>query len=294
MGFGVFFFIGTVDRRLYRSLQLRNRRGVHCLGVLPDLSRGQLDPESSAAAAYCVHQIRNHIEAVRRPGPGFVLAITSPIPGQGKTSVTTALGWSYAAAGYRTVLVDCDMAVGSLSRQLGLADQPGLKEALRDGTCNGQTCVLSCPNLTVLPAGTDPLVGAEAIRKRDIEAVLEHLRRDFDVVLVDTGPMPVSLESLPVAAAADGVVIVCRRGARRSRLEECLEFLSEAGAFCVGIVLNCAARADCDRYVSSSSLSAPRRKPDDSSRAARELGANDGGNALAYAMRVAADQERKK
>ena len=75
---GFFFLLGSVDRRAYRAAQLRGLRIPRCLGVLPDLGRGRPDPDQSAVAAHCVHQIRNHIEVLRKEKTGFVLAVTSP------------------------------------------------------------------------------------------------------------------------------------------------------------------------------------------------------------------------
>ncbi|UCD76257.1 MAG: hypothetical protein JSV91_04900, partial [Phycisphaerales bacterium] len=133
LSFGGFFLLGTVDRRTYGTRQLAQSLGDDisgCLGVLPDLGQSIDSPESGEVAAHCVHQIRNQIEAIRDPRQGFVLAVSSPFQGDGKTSIVMALGWSYAAAGYNTLLIDCDMVGRSLSRQLGQLEREGLKEVL--------------------------------------------------------------------------------------------------------------------------------------------------------------------
>ncbi|UCD74368.1 MAG: hypothetical protein JSV91_11320, partial [Phycisphaerales bacterium] len=72
--------------------------------------------------------------------------------------------------------------------------------------------------------------------------------------IIDTGPMLGSLESTPVAASADGVVLSVRRGRSRTRLEECRNKLRTLGANCIGVILNYAVRSDCHRYVSEASL----------------------------------------
>lgn len=256
LSLGFFFLLGAIDRRTFSVVQLRDaEHGLRCLGVLPDLSHSRLDPESCAVAAHCVHQIRNHIEAIRPGDRSIVLAVSSAYQGDGKTSIVLALGGSYAAAGYRTVLVDCDLVGRSLTAQLGRSGLAGLREALKERRLNGQVVAAGTPNLSVLPVGLDAAFGAEVIRRADIEAVFRQLRERFDVIIVDTGPMG-SLEGLPVASAADGVVLAVRRGRRQPRVEECVASLRGAGANCLGIILNCAARSDCDRYVSKSTVSA--------------------------------------
>ena len=295
LAFGLFFFISAIDRRAYASAQITDRRtGMRCLGVLPDLRRGVVDEQSCAVAAHCAHQIRNHIEAMRDQNASFVLAVSSPYQGDGKTSIVLALGWSYASAGRRTVLVDCDISGQSLTSQLGHSGQQGLKEVLRSGRVDGELVSLTVPNLSLLPAGASATYGPEAIRQDDLEELFAQLRAKFDVILVDTGPLLASLEALPVASAADAVLLSVRRGRRRSRLEDCIKDLEAVGTACFGVVLNYAATSDCDRYVSGSSLTRARaaRGDEDTDSASTDndvtLGASiSSENALVHAMESA-------
>jgi polysaccharide biosynthesis transport protein len=264
--FAFFFLLGTLDRRLFAAHQLaavaRGTGGVKLLGVLPvlpDGSAGARDPEASAVAAHCVHQIRNQIEAGRDAQQPLVVAVSSPYQGDGKTSLTLALGASYAASGHSTVIVDCDVAGRSLTRHLMLEGECGLEEAVKAGDVAGYLKPLDADNLSVLPAGSDPSFGPEKLRSRDLVRAFRQLRERFDVVVVDTGPLFGSVESLPVVSAVDGVVLVVWRGRRQSRLAECIEALRQVSGRCIGVVLNHAHSSDCSRYVSSSHSTAPLR-----------------------------------
>ena len=254
--FALFFVIGTLDRRAFRSAQIRLSTGQRCLGVLPDLGRSLDDPETSEMAAHCVHQIRNLIEAVRAPGESHVLTVSSPFQGDGKTSTALALGFSYATAGNRTLVLDCDLIGRGMTRQLGLVGHPGLKEALRHGRADGEITTTVTDDLYAMPVGVESSFGGEAVRTRDVAKLFAQLRQEFDMIIVDTGPILGSLESLPASSASDSVVLVMRRGRQRTRLEECLSYLESVGATCLGVILNCAARSDCNRYVSESSIEA--------------------------------------
>jgi len=254
---GAFFVLGTVDRRAYGTHQLKPGTGAvspPCLGVLPVLNQESSDDESREVASHCVHQIRNQIEALRDPSDGYVLTVSSPFQGDGKTSIVLALGWSYAAAGYRTVLVDCDLVGRSLTRQLGMVGDHGLKESLASGDLNGSIKSLSVGGLDAIPCGSDPKVGPESLRRRDLQRVFDELRTKYELIIVDTGPLLGSLESTPVSAASDGVLLTVRRGRSRTRLEECVTKLDAVGAPCIGMVLNYAGRSDTYRYVSEASL----------------------------------------
>jgi Mrp family chromosome partitioning ATPase len=139
---------------------------------------------------------------------------------------------------------------------MGLVGREGLKEALLARELNGSVSPLAIANLSAVPVGVDPRVGPENVRRADLEKLLGQVRDRFDIILVDTGPMLGSLESTPVTAAADGVVLSVRRGRSRSRLEECVARIQTMGTRCVGVILNCALRSDCNRYVSEASLAA--------------------------------------
>ena len=290
VSFGVFFVIGTVDRRAYGAGQLRSESGesrLRCLGVLPDLGRQSGDAESGEVASHCVHQIRNQIEMMRDAAGGFVLVVSSPFQGDGKTSIVMALGWSYAAAGVRTLLIDCDLVGRSLTRQLGMVGREGLKEAVLRGSTTGRIASLPVEQLSVLPVGVDRRLGPEGLRRRDLEGVFEAVRDQYDVVIVDTGPLLGSLESTPVIGAADAVVLALKRGRSRTRLGECARRIEAAGTRCIGVILNGVGRSECSRYVSEASIAeaeAVRRGAGARSSGSEGQTAPGEGNALVVAM----------
>jgi polysaccharide biosynthesis transport protein len=258
---GFFFLLGTFDRRVYAVRQLTDvEGGARLLGVLPALPQHGLDSDAGAVAAHCVHQIRNQIELLRPSDAerrGMVIAISSPYQGDGKTSLVLALGASYAASGTRTALVDSDVVGQMLTHQLWMDGELGLKEALKAGEVSGYAKPLRVDNLHALPVGADDRFGPEKMRRDDLEAVFNQMRKEYDIVLVDTGPLFGSVESLPVAAAVDGVVLLMWRGRSRLRLIECIELLRSVGGRCLGVVLNYARNGDCMRYVSKSHTSVP-------------------------------------
>ncbi|MGI9013220.1 MAG: GumC family protein [Phycisphaerales bacterium] len=256
--FAIFFLLGTIDSRAYRVDQLNEALGIETLGVLPDLNATLQSKEASETAAHCVHQIRNFIEA-RRHAKSSVLAITSPFQGDGKTSITVALGMSYAAAGHNVVVVDGDMVGRGLSRQLGLVGQAGVREAILSGSLNGEVVTIDqgAQQLNVLPVGVDIRVSPESLRRHEVELLFQQLRDRFDIVLVDTGPVLGSLESVPIVTAADATILAVRRGRQRERMNDCMRTLQTFGARVLGVVLNCAEQSDCYRYVSEMSLAVP-------------------------------------
>jgi len=192
----------------------------------------------------------------RSPGDGYVIMVSSPFQGDGKTTLAVSLAWSYAESGHRTLLVDCDFVGMALSHQFDKLKKPGLREVLIGADALGFVEGLGSPFLSILPVGADRSFGASRLHPASLRKVFNSLRRSYDIIIVDTGPMTASIEALPVAAAADGVVLSLRRGRSRARLQECIREIETVGSEYLGVVLNFADKADCIRYGSVSRMSA--------------------------------------
>src|SRR5258708_17517318 len=82
-----------------------------------------------------------------------VYMITSASAGDGKTSLTMALGLSFAASGSRTLVIDSDMVGQGLTARLKAKQSEGLLEALGAGTLHGRVKKTTTPNLYILPIG---------------------------------------------------------------------------------------------------------------------------------------------
>jgi Mrp family chromosome partitioning ATPase len=93
--------------------------------------------------------------------------------------------------------------------------------------------------LAVVPAGSATSLSAALLQGEAFEKVLAAAASRFDLVVVDTPPLNVLSDAMPVAAAVDGVLLVVRGGMTdRDGLEMALHRLRRAGAHVVGIVLN--------------------------------------------------------
>ncbi len=120
IGFGIVLIVGIFDRRIRTSQDAGTRLGdVRLLGILPNLPDDLDDPEHAAIAGFCVHHIRTLLQISSTGNDYKVTTITSPASGTGKTSLTLALGMSFAGSGVRTLLIDCDMIGRSLTTRLG-------------------------------------------------------------------------------------------------------------------------------------------------------------------------------
>jgi receptor protein-tyrosine kinase len=126
--------LGFLDRRMHHIDAARSRLkpAERLLGVLPELPSDFADPVAAADTAHCVHRIRAMLQIRQRASGHKTYAITSPAPGDGKTSLTITLGMSLASSGCRTVLVDCDMDGRGLSAKLARNARRPIGQVLLD------------------------------------------------------------------------------------------------------------------------------------------------------------------
>jgi Mrp family chromosome partitioning ATPase len=151
--------------------------------------------------------------------------------------------------------VDCDFIGRALSHQFKHLHSPGVCEVLRRGSL-GSEVVSVGEQLSLLPVGADISFNASNLQIGALRRLLRTLRDQFDVIIVDSGPVTASVEAIPVASSCDGAVMVIRRGRSRSRLPESVKELTDAGIDYLGLVLNYADADDCRRYGSISKMSA--------------------------------------
>lgn len=252
--------LGLVDRRFRYSDDASESGNASLLGILPVLPKDLRDEEQRAAAAHCVHQIRLLLQ-MSQPGDGGVFALTSPTSGDGKTSLALSLGLSFAATGSRTVLVDFDTVGTGLSVSMEVRGVHGVVGAVREGAINGHVQRTGIQNLWLLPSAPGDEAAVTRMSRTQVRGLIERLRAEYDVVLVDTGPILGSLEASMVAGCVDGMVMVVGRGQQHDYVKKAMERVRAVGGRLAGLVFNRATGSDFKRSVSSASLRSVRALP---------------------------------
>jgi capsular exopolysaccharide synthesis family protein len=247
--------IGLIDRRLRFSDETNSDlSGVHLLGILPNLPDLLTDPDQAATAAHCVHQIRTILQITGHSLNRRVFTVTSGSPGDGKTSLTLALGLSFAASGSRTLLIDGDLVGGGLTARLAVTADHGVLEAMASRDILPLIRSTDVTDLSLLPVGRAMGGYTGSIAPASVRRLIEEAKKHFDVVIIDTGPILGSIEASPMAVAADGVVLCVSRGQQRQLVDRAISHLHAIGARLSGVVFNRAQARDFDHSVSRMSL----------------------------------------
>ncbi|HEY3697187.1 polysaccharide biosynthesis tyrosine autokinase [Phenylobacterium sp.] len=168
-----------------------------------------------------------------------VIAITSALPGEGKTTTSICFARAACRAGARVLLVDCDVRMHSLTHAMGISASAGLLEALSGGIDPmslivrdpaGRVCVLP------LSEGSQPLdnlLGSPAMGR-----MLDRLRPHFDLIVLDCPPVLAVADASAVAHRADGVLFLVRWQSTPAKAAHyALEALRSAEARIAGVVL---------------------------------------------------------
>jgi Mrp family chromosome partitioning ATPase len=181
-----------------------------------------------------------------------VYAVTSPTAGDGKTSLSLSLAMSFTAAGARTLLVDFDLIGHGLTSRLGMSRERGIGHALAANNTAVGAEPTSVPGLSLVASGREDAVYASRVSREALAALITRLRSEYDIVIVDTGPILGSLEANLATSIADAVVMVVGRGQHASDAQSAIRHLGQLGARLAGIVFN---RANSTDFSSSRSAS---------------------------------------
>ncbi|MEA2710774.1 MAG: polysaccharide biosynthesis transport protein [Phycisphaerales bacterium] len=250
----VLLLVGLLDGRMRYSEEAgADMSGMTLLGILPNLPDRLTDPAQAATAAHCVHQIRTMLQ-INSGEDRNVFAVTSASPGDGKTSLTLALGLSFAASGSRTLLIDCDLVGAGLTARLDMSGPDGVLEAMANRELLPHIRTTDIADLSMLPVGQAQAHHAGMFSPQALRRLLNEAKKHFEIILIDSGPVLGSIEATPVCAAADGVILTVSRGQQRPLVEKAIQHLMSIGARFAGVVFNRAQANDFARSISGISL----------------------------------------
>ncbi|MFC5454939.1 polysaccharide biosynthesis tyrosine autokinase [Prosthecobacter fluviatilis] len=172
--------------------------------------------------------------------PPKTILITSAVPNEGKTTVTSNLAVTMALAGARVLLADCDLRRGGVSELFKLPSTPGLSEALR-GKLHWRDAVqeTSTRNLDLLARGDVFDQTSEMLLSKTAEEMLREMGEEYDYVIFDSAPVLVADDTASFAPKLDSVLFVVRMSSTMARLSgKALDLLYERQVNIGGVILN--------------------------------------------------------
>ena len=176
-----------------------------------------------------------------------LILVTSAIPSEGKSLISANLAYSCANHGRKTILVDFDLRRPGLHKFCNLENSKGLLSLVNDvgkpdqdvQNCISESLTEVHPNLFLLPSGGKTRAATEMLEQNDFSTVIDLLRRNAEVIIIDSPPIGLFPDSLAIARKVDEVLFVTRYGkVSRKIVKTLIESINDTGANLLGVVLN--------------------------------------------------------
>jgi capsular exopolysaccharide synthesis family protein len=264
-GITVAFIREGVDYSVKTPEDVEQLIGVATLSIIPTLSEGlrvygygkrpaatsnglkpspvaltmTKSPGSPVAEAYRI--LRTSILFSTPSHPPQAILVCSAKPKEGKTSTVLNLAQALAERGGRVVVVDSDLRIPGLTKNLNLSHAPGLSGVLAGAYGIDEALIQTdlLPGVMVIPAGPRSPNPAELLSSSAIESTIAELRKRFDHIILDSPPLLLVTDATMLSALVDGVVLVVESGSTsRVALIRCRSMLKVAGARLLGVAMN--------------------------------------------------------
>jgi tyrosine-protein kinase len=242
-----------LDPRMITPKEVESALGRPILGQIRRsraLARGPVVGRPAPADIDDFLALRAHLRYLHRDRGVRSVLITSSAEGDGKTTIAWNLAWVAAGRGSPVLFVEGDLRHPTLADALGVDPDRNLVRVL-DGSAalSDVTQEVALPNtengrlpsriLAVAIAGATPTRATDALAWERLGAALEQAERQFDFIVIDTAPILLVPDAIPLLSCVGGVLVVGRlRRTRRAALAQLSERLDSVGAPTLGAVVN--------------------------------------------------------
>ncbi len=229
------------------------------------------DPKSPVSEVF--RTLRTNIQFMNTNNKLKTLLITSTLPNEGKSWVTSNLAVTFAQAGKKVILVDADMRKGRQYTIFEVSPRPGLSNYLSGFDSNTGEEIsddladyiqdTQVPNLYIIPAGNIPPNPSELLISPKMVNLLDRLKELCDIVIVDGTPCELVTDAIILSRIVDSTVIVtAHKQTKKDDLQKIVANIQNVGGKIAGVVLNkipvSVKKYEQSYYYGSTAMSAPR------------------------------------
>lgn len=245
IGYAVAFARQHFDTRLRTADDITERFESPVLAVLPQskgIARTESGPTEDFQSAESLRKLRTNLRYANVDHQAKIILVTSPLQGDGKSSVAASLAKVMAIAGDDVVLVDTDLRRPSVADTFGLHGPLGLLQVLI-GSAKVESSLrpTEITGLSILPAFDTPPNPSELLGSDRMTELVTELARDH-IVILDAPPVLPVTDAVVLAHLADAIVVVASAGRTRTeQLEHAISSIERGKGRIAGVVLNRAA-----------------------------------------------------
>ncbi len=238
VGVALALVLQRLDRRIESEDELADIVGAPTIGRIPLAKETRWERELFYEG---FQFLRANLQLREEARDCRTIAVTSALPGNGKSTVTVGLAKALAASGSTVVAVDGDLRRPTLHQNFGVPAEPGMTNIIGGGAdvLEQLQPTLLAP-VSLLAAGPAlPISASVMAASKPLQELFQTLRGVADYVIVDTAPVTIGADASTIATAVDGVIVVVDQATvKREALKAANEQLTGSGAHVIGVVLN--------------------------------------------------------
>jgi capsular exopolysaccharide synthesis family protein len=245
-GLGILLLLDRIDDRMASFGEFQHHFSENVLGQIPkEKTKGKVtllqaeDARHIFAESY--RNVRSSLFFMPYDGPRpKTFLITSAVPNEGKSTVSSNLAITMALSGARTLLIDGDLRRGAIREAFGISSKIGFSEVLKqEVTWRDVVVPTAYPSLFVMPRGKTLSQPSEHLLRESTDALLKDLYQTFDYILIDSSPVLAADDTTSLAPKIDATIFVVRLGYTSARLtRKGLELLYSRQVNVPGVILN--------------------------------------------------------
>jgi capsular exopolysaccharide synthesis family protein len=196
-------------------------------------------PRSSASEA--ARLLRTNLEFASASSDINRFVVSSPNPGEGKSTTVANIGVVMAQSGVRTVIIDADLRRPTQHQIFGVPGDDGLTTLLTHPDRPWETVArkVAVANLLLITSGPIPPNPSDLVSSQRFISLLNTIAEDVDLIILDSPPILAASDALAMAAHSDGLVLVCfSNKTRLDHLSHAAQSIRQGGIRLIGVVLN--------------------------------------------------------
>ena len=245
LAIGIVFAIEMLDDTVKTPDEITHQLGLPVLAAIMHFNNTgdkpvtELTPRSPTSESF--RTLRTNVQYAAVDRPLRTIMVTSAGPEEGKTTIVTNLAIVMAQSGKRVTIIDGDLRRPSIHRRTGVNNQVGLSFLFMQPKMilNGALQKSRIPGVSVITSGNIPPNPSELLGSQKMDQILEKVKEESDIILIDTPPALVVTDASVLAPQVDGVLIVVRPGVTKlAAAKQTVEQLHRVGANIFGVVLN--------------------------------------------------------
>ena len=243
-GGGIIFILFYFDDTVRSVDNIDNEFGLPLIAkIFKDNSKIDLvlDGSPKSLTSESIRTLRTNLQFASVDKEIRTILFTSTMPGEGKSFISSNLAISFAEANKKVLLIDCDLRKGRQHEIFDITRRKGLSNLLVSDIEDYYKYIYKTKikNLCLMPRGIIPPNPSELLSSNKIKKLIEIVKKDFDIVIIDGAPCNGLSDSIALSALVDNVLLVsCINYTPKRELLNTKKALESVGANLSGIVIN--------------------------------------------------------